>query len=188
MQALVTLHNTIFDALDRAAGSWLMPLLARFTFAATLLVYFWSSAMTKLGDGPLGLLRPSVGAYAQIFPRQLEAAGYDAGQLSILHWLVVVAGTWAEFLLPALVVLGLATRLAALGMIGFVALQSLTDIYGHGLTDAASIGAWFDRLPDGVILDQRLFWGFTLAYLVVRGAGAISLDALLRQRAVPVPA
>ena len=187
MQALVSFHNMVFDTLDRAAGTWLMPLLARFTFAATLLVYFWSSAMTKLGDGVLGLFRPSVGAYAQIFPQQLEAAGYDAGQLSILHWLVVVAGTWAEFLLPTLVVLGLATRLAALGMIGFITMQSLTDIYGHGI-EAATIGAWFDRLPDGVILDQRLFWGFTLAYLVVRGAGALSLDALLRHRAVPVPA
>jgi len=187
MQALLRLHNMVFDTIDRAAGTWLMPLLARFTFAATLLVYFWSSAMTKLGDGPLGLFRPSVGAYAQIFPQQLEAAGYDAGQLSVLHWLVVVAGTWAEFLLPTLVVLGLATRLAALGMIGFITMQSLTDIYGHGI-EAATIGAWFDRLPDGVILDQRLFWGFTLVYLVVRGAGALSLDALLRWRAVPVPA
>jgi len=188
MQALLRLHNMVFDALDRAAGTWLLPLLARLTFAATLLVYYWNSASTKLGDGVLGLLRPSVGAYAQIFPQQLEAAGYDASQLSILHWLMVVAGTWAEFLLPALIVLGLATRLAALGMIGFVTLQSLTDIYGHGQSDAATIGAWFDRFPDGVILDQRLFWGFTLAYLVVRGAGAVSLDALLRQRAVPAMA
>lgn len=184
MRALVSLHDTVFGALDRAAGRWLVPLLARFTFAATLLVYFWASALTKLGDGPLGLLRPSTGAYAQIFPRQLEAAGYDASQLSVLHWLVVVAGTWAEFLLPALIVLGLLTRLAALGMIGFVALQSLTDIYGHGLSDPATIGAWFDRMPDGAILDQRLFWVFLLAVLVVKGAGALSLDAALR-RLVP---
>ncbi len=182
MQALVSLHSALFGALDRA-GSWLLPLLARFVFAATLLGYYWASAMTKLGDGVLGLFRPSVGAYAQIFPRQLEAVGYDASQLSVLHGLVVLAGTWAEFLLPALIVLGLLTRLAALGMIGFVALQSLTDVYGHGQTDAATLGAWFDRMPDGVILDQRLFWVFTLSYLVIKGAGALSVDALLRRRA-----
>jgi len=182
MQALVSLYKSVFDRLDRA-GAWLLPLLARLTFAATLLVYFWASALTKLGEGALGLLRPSTGAYAQIFPRQLEAAGYDASQLTPLHDLVVLAGTWAEFLLPALIVAGLFTRLAALGMIGFVALQSLTDVYGHGQTDPATLGAWFDRLPDGVILDQRLFWVFTLSYLAIKGAGALSLDAAIRARA-----
>ncbi|MGD9862408.1 MAG: DoxX family protein [Pseudodonghicola sp.] len=179
MPSLLCLHDRIFAALERAEP-WLLPLLARFVFAATLLVYYWSSALTKLGDGPLGLLRPSAGAYAQIFPRQLEAAGYDTSQLSLLHDLIVTLGTWAEFLLPALIVAGLATRLAALGMIGFVTLQSLTDLYGHGLGPAG--GLWFDRLPDGVVLDQRLLWVFPLAYLALRGAGPVSADALLRRR------
>lgn len=179
MPSLRCLHDRIFVTLERAEP-WLLPLLARFVFAATLLVYYWSSALTKLGDGPLGLLRPSAGAYAQIFPRQLEAAGYDTGRLSLLHDLIVTLGTWAEFLLPALIVAGLATRLAALGMIGFVTLQSLTDLYGHGLGPAG--GMWFDRLPDGVVLDQRLLWVFLLAYLALRGAGPVSADALLRRR------
>lgn len=187
MPLLISLYTTVFGLIDRV-GSWLFPLLARFVFAATLLVYYWNSAYTKIGDGFFGLFRPSVGAYAQIFPRQMEAVTYDVSQLTIFHWLVVVAGTWAEFLLPALIVIGLATRLAALGMIGFITLQSLTDIYGHGQTDPATIGAWFDRLPDGVILDQRLFWVFCLSYLVVKGAGAISVDALMRRQMAPVPA
>lgn len=171
------LQTRVLRALDRLEP-WLLPALARFTFAATLLLYYWSSALTKLGDGPAaGLLTPSVGAYAQIFPRQLEAAGYDASQLSPLHDLVVLAGTWAEFLLPALILVGLLTRLAALGMAGFVLLQSLTDVIGHGL--GAAGGMWFDRMPDGVILDQRLLWLFLLAYLTLRGGGPLSLDALL---------
>ena len=34
-------------------------------------------------------------------------------------------------------------------MIGFVILQSLTDLYGHGAIDeAATVGAWFDKIPD----------------------------------------
>jgi len=184
MQKFVACYSSTFSTVARA-GDWLMPLFARFVFAATLLLYYWNSAMTKLGDGALGLFRPSVGAYAQIFPRQLEAAGYDTSQLSMFHWLVVVAGTWAEFILPALIVLGLMTRLAALGMIGFVVLQSLTDIYGHGLTDSATLGAWFDGQPGGAILDQRLFWVFTLGFLVVKGAGALSVDALLRRQMQP---
>lgn len=182
MTIFASLYSAVFGLVERI-GDWLLPLGARFVFAATLLVYYWQSGLTKLGDGLLGIFNPSVGAYAQIFPRQMEAVGYDASQLSVFHTLVVLAGTWAEFILPALIVLGLATRLASIGMIGFVAIQSLTDLYGHGgIAHAATLGAWFDRFPDGVILDQRLFWVFVLSYLVIKGAGAISLDALLRRR------
>ncbi len=159
-----------------------MPTLARFLFAAVLVLYFWKSAVTKLGDGILGILQPSVGAYAQIFPRAMEAAGYDTSQLSVFHSAVVVAGTWAEFILPALIVLGLLTRLASLAMIGFVAVQSLTDLYGHGgIEHIETLGAWFDRFPDHVILDQRALWVFLLLTLVIKGAGPLSLDRLLRK-------
>ena len=60
-------------------------------------------------------------------------------------------------------------------MIGFVLVQSLTDIFGHG----AAAGAWFDRASDAVILDQRAFWVFLLAVLVLKGAGPLSADRLL---------
>lgn len=161
-----------------------LPLLARLIFAAVLLRYFWASALTKLGDGAFGILQPSVGAYAQIFPRQMAAVGYDISQLGALHWAVVVAGTWAEFLLPLAIVLGLFTRLAALGMIGFVTVQSLTDLYGHGgIEHPATLGALFDRAPDGVILDQRLLWGYLLAVLVVKGGGWLSADRLIFRNA-----
>lgn len=186
MRTLVSLHTAAFEMIE-TAGSWLLPMAARFVFAATLLMYFWVSGVTKLGDGILGLFSPSIGAYSQIFPKQLEAVGYDVSQLGVFHWLVVMAGTWAEFILPLLIIIGLFTRLAALGMIGFVVVQSLTDIYGHNGTDIKTLGAWFDRFPDGVILDQRLFWVFLLSLLVVKGAGAVSVDALLR-KAHPTPA
>ncbi|OIQ24911.1 MAG: hypothetical protein BM562_17710 [Alphaproteobacteria bacterium MedPE-SWcel] len=182
MNALISLHNAAFDQIARA-GNRLLPLFARFTFAAVLLLYYWNSGLTKLGDGLFGIFSPSIGAYSQIFPKQLEAAGYDLSQFGVFQWAVVMAGTYAEFLLPLLIVIGLATRLAALGMIGFVIVQSLTDVYGHGATDVKTLGAWFDRLSDGVILDQRLLWVFVLAVLVVKGAGSLSVDALLRRRA-----
>lgn len=110
MNRLISLHNLAFSRLEDQR--WILPTLGRFLFAAVLLLYFWKSGMTKLGDGILGFLQPSVGAYAQIFPKAMEAAGYDTSQLSVFHWAVVVAGTWAEFLLPALIVLGLFTRLS----------------------------------------------------------------------------
>lgn len=179
MDHLIATHRIVFDALEQRTRG-LLPLLARLVFAGTLLVYFWSSALTKLGEGLLAPLRPSTGAYAQIFPRQFEAVGYDASQLGPLHWAVVVAGTWAEFILPLMIVLGVFTRLAALGMIGFVTVQSLTDLYGHGgIAHSETLGAWFDRVPDSTILDQRAFWMLLLATLVLKGAGALSLDRLL---------
>ncbi|MDF1853998.1 DoxX family protein [Pseudooceanicola sp.] len=162
----------------------LLATLARFVFAAVLLRYFWASGLTKLGDGLLGIFKPSLGAYAQIFPRQLEAVGYDTDQLGLFHWAVVVAGTWAEFLLPLAVVLGLFTRLAALGMIGFITVQSLTDLFGHGgLAHLETFGAWFDPAADSAILDQRALWIYLLIVLVIKGGGWLALDQAIFRNA-----
>ncbi len=181
MHSLMNFYRATTDRLE--AADWLLPTLARVLFAAILLMYFWVSGLTKLGDGVLGIFTPSTGAYVQIFPRMMEAVGYDTDQFSFLHKLFVLAGTWAEFLLPALIVLGLMTRLAALGMIGFITVQSLTDLYGHnGWDDSKVLGAWFDRFPDGIILDQRVLWVFALMVLVIKGAGPISFDRALRPR------
>ena len=106
----------------------LLPLLARFTFGAVLALYFWASALTKLGDGIFGFLFPSAGAYVQIFPHAMENVGYDPSALSLWHLAVVTAGTRAEFILPLTILIGLFTRLSALGMIGFIVVQSLTDL------------------------------------------------------------
>ncbi|MCZ4353516.1 DoxX family protein [Roseovarius aestuarii] len=184
MTRLISLHNAVFSRIDSCTG--LLGTTARFLFAAILLLYFWASGLTKLGDGFFGLFSPSLGAYAQIFPRVMEAVGYDASQLSIFHTLVVLAGTWAEFILPLLIVIGLLTRLSALGMIGFVAVQTLTDLFGHGVKDEpATLGAWFDKIPESVIMDQRALWVFLLLVIVVRGAGPLSLDHLLTRRLAP---
>lgn len=185
IRTLTSLHDSAFGTFERATVP-VMSTLARFLFAAILLFYYWNSALTKLGDGILGFLFPSDGAYIQIFPKVVEAAGYDFSQLGVFHWLVAVAGMWAEFLLPLAIVLGLFTRLAALGMIGFIVVQTLTDLYGHGgIAHEGTLGAWFDRMPDAIVLDQRAFWIFILLYLVFRGAGPLSLDRLLRSGSSP---
>lgn len=160
-------------------GDALLPLAARAVFAGVLLGYFWASGLTKLD----GVFAPSLGAYAQIFPRAMEAAGYDASQMGAIRTLIVLAGSWAEFILPALIVLGLATRLAALGMIGFTIVQSLTDVIGHK-AGPDTIGAWFDRASDALILDQRAFWMLLFVTLVLKGAGPLSLDRLVLGRFV----
>lgn len=159
------------------AGDVALPSLARLIFAGVLLGYFWASALTKL-DAPL---TPSVGAYAQIFPRAMEAAGFDIAQMTLFHQLVAVMGAWAELVLPALILLGLATRLAALGMVGFVVVQSLTDVIGH-MAGPMTIGVWFDRTSDALILDQRALWMLLFATLILKGAGPLSVDRLVAVR------
>jgi putative oxidoreductase len=162
------------------AGDAVLPLLARLVFAGVLLLYYWNSGLTKLGDGIFGFLSPSSGAYVQIFPKAMEAVGYDTSQLTVFHWAVVVGGTLAEFILPVLIIIGLLTRLSAIGMIGFIIVQSLTDLYGHGgIAHEGTLGAWFDRMSDALILDQRSFWILCLLILVFKGAGALSVDRLL---------
>ena len=160
-------------------------LLARFTFAAVLLVYFWASGLSKLGEGLLGVFHPSTGAYIQIFPKQMEAFGYDPSRFGLFHYLVVLMGVLAEFFIPLMIAIGLLTRYAALGMIVFIAVQTATDLFGHGvLEDPTTLGKWFDRSSSSVIMDQRLLWLFVLVYLVKHGGGVLSLDQWLTSRKV----
>lgn len=171
----VSAFGDFYSRFDEALSRWLIPTLARLVFAGVLLMYFWGSALTKLGEGIFGFLSLSLGAYVQIFPKAMENAGYDPSQLSIFHDLVAIVGTNSEFVLPFLILIGLLTRISALGMIGFILVQSIVDIYGHGLGEK-DIGAWFDRASDSLIADQRAFWIFLLIVLVVKGPGPISAD------------
>ncbi|WP_370311077.1 DoxX family membrane protein [Sagittula sp.] len=176
LNRLTAVHADLSRRLDLLSGP-LTPLLLRAGFAATLLGYFWKSAGTKVFDrqgteGIFDILTLESGVYAQMFPRQFEAAGYDPSKLSALHDLIAYAGTLAEFVLPLLIVLGLLTRLAALGMTGFVIVQTATDVLGHG----ADPGRLFDARYD--LIDERTLWVTLLMLLVLRGAGALSLDRL----------
>ena len=154
--------------LSERAGSAL-SVIVRLVFASVLVPFLLNSFQTKV-DG-FGL---AIGAYVQILPTYMESIGYDPSQVPAALKLPVLAGTLAELTLPLLILLGLGTRLAAFGMIGFLVVMSLTDIYGHGI-DAATIGAMFDTDPYGLIADQRLLWGVLMAVLMATGGGRVSL-------------
>ncbi len=172
-------YNCVFAKLNEVANAWLLGLLARLTFAAVLLVYFLNSALTKFDGGPFSI---ADGAYFQIVPTIVEAAEYDASQVAFIPWgLIVYLGSYAEVILPILIVIGLFTRLAALGMIGFILVQSFVDIAFHAV-EAVTIGAWFDNISSAAILDQRSLWVFLLLVLILKGAGKLSLDAVLVRR------
>ncbi len=174
MISIRTLNNNVSNHLSGALGDWILPTLARFTFAATLLWFFWNSALTKLGDGFFGFLRPSYGAYAGVLPWRSEP-------YSLLDTIIVLFGMWAEFTLPLLIVIGLFTRASALAMIAFSIVLTSVDVWGHHV-EPETIGTWFDGRAGSVIADQRLFWLLLLVSLVLKGGGPISLDRLLKIR------
>ena len=146
-----------------------VSLLARLIFTGVFVGYFWSSALTKLGDGFFGFIHLSAGAYIQIFPKTVEQLGYDTDQLGVIHWIIAMMGTYSELLLPAMIVL--------------VCVQTLTDLYGHGvLADQRTVGAWFDRTVDSLIMDQRALWIFLLMFLCVAGGGRLSIDQWIKKR------
>jgi putative oxidoreductase len=174
MQTLRTFNNALFARLTLTGQDWIIPTLARFTFAATLLWFFWYSALTKISDGFFGFLKPSFGAYAGILPWRTEP-------YSFLDTVIVLLGTWAELALPVLIIGGLFTRAASLAMIGFVGVMCLVDIYGHHV-EAETIGTWFDGRAGSVIADQRLFWLLLLTTLVFTGGGPISMDRIFKIR------
>jgi len=152
------LHGGFFGFFQRNLQEWLPGLLARLVFAGVLFMYFFNSAKTKVGEGLEGFLTLEDGAFAQILPALMERHSYDVSAIPFIPYhLIVYAGTYAEFILPVLIVLGLFTRLAAVGMIGFVIVQSIVDITGHH-ADAETIGAWFDGITSKLSLDH-LFAG-----------------------------
>lgn len=165
------LHDTIFRLVERLTDGWFFGLFARFVFAATLYVYFLNSAKTKVGEGILGFFQVSDGAYIQIAGKAFEAAGYDSSALPLSAHIMVIAGTYAEFILPLLVILGLFARIGAVGMIIFIFVQSYVDVTAHGV----ALGSLFSGQP-GDIMAQRLLWIVPLVYIALRGAGKIALD------------
>jgi len=176
---LEMMYRQFFEIVDELAGDWLMGLVARLAFSSVLLAFFLNSAATKLGSGFPGLLIPAAGAYAQILPSVAEAAGYDVSKIALFPYgLIAFAGTYAEILLPLMILLGLFTRGASLAMIGFIAVMTIVDIAFHGV-DATTIGMAFDRVQNSPIADQRVLWVVPLIYLALNGAGRFSVDTLL---------
>jgi len=86
----------------------------------------------------------------------------------------------AEAVLPVLLVLGLATRIAAVGMIGLIAMTAMIDIFARDAPPEV-IGALFDASPYDPISDLRLLWITVLAVPAVLGGGGLSLDPFLRR-------
>jgi putative oxidoreductase len=85
--------------------------------------------------------------------------------------LAAIAGTFGELFFPALLIVGIFTRVGALGLLAVnaVAVASYWHVLGQEGYEAA--------------LAQHLLWGCMLLVIAVFGSGRFSLDHALERRA-----
>lgn len=140
--ALLARFTTLVETL---IPPWLLALVVRFGIASV----FFLSGRTKV-DGLLHITDSTYYLFAEEYRVPLIPSAIAAHM-----------ATWAEHLFPILLVLGLATRLSALGLLGMT-LVIQTFVYP---------GAWATHLT----------WAGLLLYLVRYGAGPVSLDRLLKR-------
>jgi putative oxidoreductase len=104
--------------------------------------------------------------FSVILPAQIKSATFQMfetqyADLPVPPAVAATLFTYAEFVLPICLVLGFATRLAALGLLVMTLLLQ------------------FYVLPT-MWWSAHVYWVSILAVLICRGPGAISIDALIR--------
>lgn len=137
----------------------LLAFVARFSIAAV----FWKSGQTKIEGLAIDIVS---GTFTLGVPRLSDNAVFlfrDEYKLPLLPpELGATLAALGEHILPILLLLGLATRLSALGLLGMTMVIQLfvyPDAYAtHGT------------------------WAAVLLYLMVHGPGKLSLDAWLAKR------
>ncbi len=130
---MITLHNAVFGWFQRILENWFLGLAARAVFAGTLFVYFYNSFLTKVDSRNGDYFTVTDGAFIQIYgDRVFEAVGYNFSSLEFWPWgALVYLATYAEIVLPVLIVLGFMTRIASVGMLIFIGVMTFKDINGE---------------------------------------------------------
>ena len=126
------------------------PSLTQFALRVGLAIPFWRSGVNKW-DGFLQLNEVAVFLFSSEFKLHLPGGPYSFPAPGLMAF---AAGS-AEILLPILLVLGLATRFAALGLLAMTAVVQLT-------------------VPDGWPLHAT--WAAMALALMAWGPGRLSLD------------
>lgn len=153
------LLDGIHDAMG-ALPNTVLALLARFSIAAV----FWKSGQTKVEGLAVDIVS---GEFQLGWPRLSEnavALFREEYKLPLLppEWGALLAAT-GEHVLPLMLLLGLATRLSALGLLGMTLVIQLLVYPGAYPTHGT--------------------WAAVLLYLMVHGPGQISLDAWISRHA-----
>jgi putative oxidoreductase len=145
MTALVSIFNRLAELAGRLLPDTMLLLVARFGIAAV----FFQSGRTKV-EGWLTITDST---------HYLFETDYKLP--FVPPELAAPMATYAEHLFPMLLVLGLGTRFAALGLLG--------------MTTVIEVFVYPDAWP------THLSWAAILLPLIAKGGGAISLDRLLRR-------
>ncbi len=132
------------------------PSLTQLVLRFGLAVPFWRSGVNKW-DGFLQLNDVAILLFSSEFQLHLPGGPYPFPAPAVMAF---AAGS-AEILLPILLVLGLATRFAALGLLVMTLVVQLT-------------------VPDGWPL--HLTWAAMALGIMARGPGRLSLDHLIKER------
>ena len=132
------------------------PSLTQLVLRCGLAVPFWRSGVNKW-DGFLQLNDTAVLLFSSEFKLHLPGGPYDFPMPAVMAF---AAGS-AEILLPILLLFGLATRLAALGLLLMTLIVQLT-------------------VPDGWPI--HLTWAAIALGVMAWGPGRVSLDHLIERR------
>lgn len=154
----VDLTRRAVDLCARVPDAWI-ALLGRFSVAAI----FWKSGQTKIQGFSLDIVS---GEIQLGMPRLADAVVdlfRDEYRLPLLPpELAAIMAAWAEHVFPALILLGLATRFSALALLA--------------MTATIQVFVYPDAYPTHGV------WAAVLLFLVARGPGPLSLDALVARR------
>ena len=148
----------IVDQAEGLVQKFLPTSLASLVLRFALAVPFFKSGLTKW-DGFLMISDTPELLFTEEFKLHIFGAVYDYPLPKLMAW----GSSLGEIVLPVLLVLGLGTRLAALGLLFMTALIQLT-------------------IPDGWA-NFHLPWAAMAIAITVIGPGKFALDWLLRRRA-----
>ncbi|MBO6795614.1 DoxX family protein [Maricaulis sp.] len=166
------LYTGVFAAIEKSLGGDVLAVLARLTLAGI----FWRSLLTKVETVKLFKYTeyindfPVERAHVRLpdFPLQIRPATYhqfngDFALPLIPGELAALMATVGEFILPILLVLGLATRFAAAGLM-VMTLVIQFFVYPE---------AWWGT---------HAMWAVIALYLMAKGPGRLSLDHMFGNR------
>lgn len=146
MQRIALWYDRIVALAASRMAEGVALLLARIALAGV----FWRSGRSKIADGSLFEISE---ATRYLFQYEYAGVPFPPGIAAPL-------ATAGEHLFPALLVIGLATRLSAIALI---AMTSVIQVFVYP-------EAWWTA---------HILWAALAGMLIVRGGGMLSLDALI---------
>lgn len=147
------------DKASRLVQAVALPSLVQLVMRVALAVPFWKSGILKW-TGFLQLSDTAVTLFTDEFMLHLPGGPYHYPAPAVMAFL----SGCAEITFPVLLVLGLATRFAALGLLGMTLIVELT-------------------VPDGWPI--HITWAAMALGIMAWGPGRLSLDHVLRQTLGP---